>query len=168
MNSTDFQFTNTGGVRCHVLRPWNPPLNEFCWTVVERPTNVCPRSAVRCQCNQLHWSDFPLQHILEIAVKRGRGNLFKNLFCKFTPESPHPFDLVHLSKSKESCECFSRYSDKRLRFFNDFYLLERTENIWVMYNYYAILGQWNFSFFHIPGRIKTSKMTFYMSYAFVG
>ena len=126
--SANLELTDTT-VRCHVLRNWNPPVNEFCWTVVEKPANVCPRSAARCECNQLHWKNFPLAHILEVAVKKGRGNLYRNLFCKFTPETPSPVELIHLSKSKDSVESFHRYSQKRLRFHNDFCLLESTENI---------------------------------------
>ena len=74
--SNDFRL-NDNTVRCHFLQTWNPPLNEFCWTVVERPQTVCPRSRARCQCNQLHWQEFPLANILEVAVKKGRGNLLR-------------------------------------------------------------------------------------------
>ena len=128
MTSSQLELSDTT-VKCHVLKPWNPPVNEFCWTVVERPATVCPRSATRCQCNQLHWKDFQLANILEVAVKKGRGNLFKNLFCKFTPDSPYPLSLIHMSQSKESVQCFQRYSDKRLRYHNDFFLVESTENL---------------------------------------
>jgi hypothetical protein len=126
---TNINLTNTT-VRCNVLRPWEAPLNDFSWTVVERPGH-CRRSADRCNCNLLHWKEFPLSNILEVAVRKGRGNLYKNLFCKFTPESPHQNELLHLSKTRESCTCdsFERFSEKRLRYFNDFFFVEATENL---------------------------------------
>ena len=118
MTANNLNLTDTT-VRCNVLKPWNAPLNAFSWTVVERPTEVCHRA--RCHCNQLHWKEFALSSILEVAVRKGRGNLFKNLVCKFTPDSPHSVDLYHLSKTRESCESFERYSEKRLKYFNDFF-----------------------------------------------
>ena len=115
---------NQQNVKCHLLSsPFQLVCNDFTNTVVEKQA-VCNRLAENCNCAKLHATNFPIQHILVVAVVKGSNNLHKNLFCKYTPSPPNTqTNLIHMSMSKESEACFSNYSDRRLKFFNDFFLL---------------------------------------------
>ena len=114
---------NQQNVKCHLLVSPAQIRNDFTNTVVQKPA-LCNRLEGTCNCTDQHAINFPLAHILEVAVVKGANNLQKSLFCKFTPTNQNRItDAIHLSMSKESVLCFAKYSEKRLKFFNDFILL---------------------------------------------
>jgi hypothetical protein len=67
-----------------------------------------------------------MSQILEVAVVKGANHLHRSLFCKFTPNTPNQpaNNLIHMSMSKEPVQCFDSYSEKRLKYFNDFFLVD--------------------------------------------
>ena len=115
---------NPTTVKCHLLSQWDPVPNDFTNTVVEKPP-LCNRLEDTCNCPHKHAKNFKIADILEVAVVKGTNNLHKSLFCNITA-TPLNRDLrlIHLSMSKESVLCFSRYSEKRMKYKNDFFLVE--------------------------------------------
>jgi hypothetical protein len=110
-------------VKCHRLKAWKPVPNDFTNTIVEKPP-LCNKLSGSCNCTKRHAMNFPIAHILEVAVVKGTNNSHKSLFCKYSADAPNShLSLIHLSMSKESVLCFSKYSEKRLKFHNDFYLV---------------------------------------------
>jgi hypothetical protein len=115
-------------VKCHVLKPWQPIANDFAYTVVSKPP-LCNMAQDTCNCALLHCELFPIQNILHPAVVKGANNLHRSLFCKFNPSPAQPnLHLIHMTMSKDSVECFAKYSEKRLKYFNDFFLINPQEN----------------------------------------
>ena len=102
---------NPNSVRCHQLAAWEPvPINDFSYTVVSKPTDLCNNLQNTCNCAKKHCVNFPLSQILEVAVVKGANHLHRSLFCKFTPNTPNQpansNNLIHMSMSKESVQCF--------------------------------------------------------------
>jgi hypothetical protein len=114
---------NARTVKCHILPPHKPLLNDFGWTMVKKPNVVCHRFGHQCDCDLLHAVNFPIRHILEVAVEKGEH---KSLFSISRTEPPvQGNQLLNLPMSPKGNTCFDEYAKKRLELFNDFYLLER-------------------------------------------
>ena len=56
---------NPRTVRCHVLRPHKPVINDFGWTLVLRPNQLCNKLAADCNCNLQHAVNFEIKHKLQ-------------------------------------------------------------------------------------------------------
>ena len=64
---------NNDAVKCHVLAPYKVKLNDFHATTVVKQNRLCTKLADNCDCEYLHASIVPIDHILEIAVERGQN-----------------------------------------------------------------------------------------------
>ena len=75
-------------VKCHQLKAWKPVPNDFTNTIVEKPP-LCNKLSGSCNCTKRHAMNFPIAHILEVAVVKGTNNSHKSLFCKFSADAPN-------------------------------------------------------------------------------
>jgi len=82
-------------VKCHVLPPYKVVLNDFHATTVVKPNQLCNKLAQNCDCDLLHASIVPVEHIWEIAVERGHNTPYKSCFTKAKVESPPPHGNVY-------------------------------------------------------------------------
>jgi len=110
-------------VRCHVLHPHKAVVNDFGWTLVLRPLQLCSKLASDCNCTLQHAQNFPLKHILAIAVSKGNNDRHRSLFAvSKSGTAPPGYQLIHLPMTKEGDEVFESFSTKRLQYFNDLFL----------------------------------------------
>jgi hypothetical protein len=121
---------NQRTVRCHVLLPHNPVLNDFGWTLVCRPTQLCNKMENDCNCPLQHATNFPIKDILSVAISNV-GDLnrpHRSLFAVSRTETAPPgCQLIYLPMTKEADEVFECFAQKRLNFFND--LILRSEPV---------------------------------------
>ena len=114
---------NQRTVRCHVLLPHKPVLNDFGWTLVQRPNQLCNKLDSDCSCNLQHAQNFPVKHILSIAVKQLPDRRHRSLFAVSRTETPPPnHQLIYLPMTKEGDDTFECFAKKRVEYFNDLYL----------------------------------------------
>jgi len=114
---------NQRTVRCHELRPHKPVVNDFGWTLVLRPLQLCHKLRDDCNCNLQHAISFPIRNILSVAVAMGNNNRFRSLFAVSRTDTPPPgYQLIHLPMTKEGDEKFDEFAAKRLQYFNDLFL----------------------------------------------
>jgi hypothetical protein len=76
-------------------------------------------------CALQHSINFPLQHILSVAISNGQdfNRPHRSLFavCR-TATAPPQSQLIYLPMTKEADEVFDLFAQKRLRFFDDLFL----------------------------------------------
>ena len=65
---------NQHNLKCHLLVSHAQIRNDFTNTVVKKPP-LCNRLEGTCNCPDQHAINFPLAHILEVAVVKGANNL---------------------------------------------------------------------------------------------
>jgi len=121
---------NPRTVRCHVLRPHKPVINDFGWTLVLRPDQLCNKLAADCNCNLQHAVNFEIKHILAIAVKKLGNNLHRSLFsvCRTVKPPANNCQLIHLPMTTEGDETFDVFAKKRIKYFNDLFFKYQADN----------------------------------------
>jgi hypothetical protein len=120
---------NGNTVRCHLLSPYKASLNNFSWTTVAKPNQLCHKLHTECDCQFSHAINFPLNCILEVAVQKS-GHTFNSLFSKcLTLENCVPDSKLYQlnTTTQAGITCFNNYATKRLEYYNDFFLLEELE-----------------------------------------
>jgi hypothetical protein len=118
-------------VRCHVLPPYNAPVNDFSWTVVAKPTELCNKLDSECDCHLAHAVNFLLINILEVAVQK-TGRVYKSLFskCQSLVNTIPDSKLYQLNTTTPVGKAvFDNYASKRLLYHNDFFMIESLDNI---------------------------------------
>jgi len=112
--------TNDCTARYNVLESHFPALNDFGHCRCRRPNVVCARLANRCRCQLQHAVDFPIEHILEVAVY-SVNRVLKNHFQRVTGQPQgEDYALYDLSSNARNDAVFDKYAAKRLQYFNDF------------------------------------------------